>query len=59
MKYLVITAVIVGAAALWWNGRKRAVQDQIRRDIAARLPTALERCPRCGVHAPTGTHSCG
>ncbi|MBL9010318.1 MAG: hypothetical protein JNL56_03975 [Alphaproteobacteria bacterium] len=58
IKYLLI-GLVLGAAVMWWLGqRRKAVRDALRRD--ARLPpTDLVRCPRCGVHAPRGEHSCG
>ena len=57
MKYLLI-AMVLGAAFLWWMERRRGV---VRARMAARMVPMkqLTACPRCGVYAAEGEHSCG
>jgi len=57
VKYLFILAAFVGFAAWWWQMRRAAVRDRLRRDSKA--PTLLERCPKCGIFAAKEGHTCG
>ena len=57
MKYLFILLAIVGFAAWWWQTRKATIRERLRRE--QRSATLLERCPKCGVFAPRGSHTCG
>lgn len=58
MKYLLILLALIALAAWYVGARRRAVRDQMQRDKPL-PPTDLVRCPKCGVYAPKGEHSCG
>ncbi len=58
MKYLLIGAAAAFVIMWWVRERRKAVLDRMSRE-AQEAPTALVRCPACGVHAPPGAHSCG
>lgn len=57
LKYLVILLAAVALIWWWWAQRRALIRDAMRRN--AQLPTELEKCPKCGVFAPKGEHSCG
>jgi hypothetical protein len=58
VKYLFILAAFAGFAAWWWQMRRAAVRERLRRE--ARTPSMLlERCPKCGTFAAKEGHTCG